>query len=279
MLNKSKKIKHISLGIFACTILSLASIGFSTWIISLGDGNNSLNLSINIDVSYDYSKVIDYTPSQPIPTLNVENKSSVTLAGTSDIVISSYVYNSVFNSSSSNSLSIQSSIFIGDSNEEPAEDDSNNKNKVIASSSDAEQLIGRESNKEYEYFAITQPTIALPKEKFTALGTSFYKIEDFPMSQFGIQPGSFFKGDDPKTFYENQVEHYKKAYVSARENNENTETARENNEDTETDTQTALNNYLSVLELYGNDIDTMNQKLNGKEITITLTLVSEGGSN
>ena len=99
------------------------------------------------------------------------------------------------------------------------------------------------------------------------------------MSQFGIQPGSFFKGDDPKTFYENQVEHYKKAYVSARENNENTETARENNEDTETDTQTALNNYLSVLELYGNDIDTMNQNLNGKEITITLTLVSEGGSN
>lgn len=271
MLNKSKKIKHISLGIFACTILSLASIGFSTWIISLGDGNNSLNLSINIDVSYDYSKVIDYKPSQPNPTLNVESKSSVTLAGTSDIVISSDVYNSVFNSSSSNSLSIQSSIFIGDSNEKPAEDDRNNKNKVITSSSDAEQLIGRVSNKEYEYFAITQPTIALPKEKFTALGTSFYKIEDFDMSQFGIIPGSFFKGDDPKTFYEYQVEIYKNKYKTARENNKNT--------DKNTNTATALNDYLSVLELYGNDIDTMNQKLNGKEITITLTLVSEGGSN
>lgn len=265
MLNKSKKIKHISLGIFACTILSLASIGFSTWIISLGDGNNSLNLSINIDVSYDFSKVIDYTPSQSNPTLNVESQSSVTLAGTSDIVISSDVYNSVFNSGSSNSLSIQSSIFIGDSNEEPAEDDKNNKNKVIASSSDAEQLIGRESNKEYEYFAITQPTIALPKEKFTALGTSFYKIENFDMSQFGIKPGSFFSGEDPKSFYEGKVDKYKEAYKTARETNTNTETA--------------LNNYLSVLELYGNDIDTMNQNLNGKEITITLTLVSKGESN
>ena len=266
MLNKSKKIKHISIGIFACTILSLASIGFSTWIISLGDGNNSLNLSINIDVSYDYSKVIDYKPSQPNPALNVESQSTLKLAGTSDIVISSDVYNSVFNSGSG-SLSIQSSIFIGDSNEKPAEDDRNNKNKVIASSSEAEKLINREASKEYEYFAITQPTITLPKEKFTALGTSFYKIENFDMSQFGIKPGSFFNGDDPKTFYEKQVEIYKNEYKTARENNENTETA------------TALNNYLSVLELYGNDIDTMNKKLNGKEITITLTLVSEGGSN
>lgn len=265
MLNKSKKIKHISLGIFACTILSLASIGFSTWIISLGDGNNSLNLSVNIDVSYDFSKVIDYTPSQSNPTLNVESQSSVTLGGTSDIVISSDVYNSVFNSSSSNSLSIQSSIFIGDSNEEPAEDDRNNKNKVIASSSDAEQLIRRESNKEYEYFAITQPTIALPKEKFTALGTSFYKIENFDMSQFGIKPGSFFNGKNPKTFYEEQVGIYKQEYIKARDANSNIDSA--------------LNNYLSVLELYGNDIDTMNQNLNGKEITITLTLVSEGESN
>ena len=30
----------------------------------------------------------------------------------------------------------------------------------------------------------------------------------------------------------------------------------------------ALNNYLSVLELYGNDIDKMNQNLNGKEIRL-----------
>ena len=265
MLNKSKKIKRISIGIFACTILSLASIGFSTWIISLGDGNNSLNLSINIDVSYDYSKVIDYKPSQPNPALNVENEFSVELGGKSDIVISSDVYNSVFNSSSSNSLSIQSSIFIGDSNEKPAEDDRNNKNKVIASSSEAEKLINREASKEYEYFAITQPTIALPKEKFTALGTSFYEIKGFDMSQFGIKPGSFFKGREPKTFYEEQVEIYKQEYIKARDANSNIDSA--------------LNNYLSVLELYGNDIDRMNQNLNGKEITITLTLVSEGGSN
>ena len=265
MLNKSKKIKHISLGIFACTILSLASIGFSTWIISLGDGNNSLNLSINIDVSYDFSKVIDYKPSQPNPALNVESQSSLKLAGTSDIVISSDVYNSVFNSSSSNSLSIQSSIFIGDSNEEPAEDDRNNKNKVIASSSEAEKLIDREPSKKYEYFSITQPAITLSKEDFDPLGTSFYKIEKFDMSKFGIGPGSFFNNQDPKAFYEKQVENYKNKYQTARETNG--------------DTQTALNNYLSVLELYGNDIDTMHRNLNGKEITITLTLVSEGGSN
>lgn len=265
MLNKSKKIKHISIGIFACTILSLASIGFSTWIISLGDGNNSLKLSVNIDVSYDYSKVIDYTPSQPNPTLNVESQSSVTLGGTSDIVISSDVYNSVFNSSSSNSLSIQSSIFIGESNEEPAENDSNNKNKVTASSSEAEKLIDRLPSEKYEYFSITQPTITLTKDRFEALGNSFYKIENFDMSQFGIKPGSFFNGKDPKEFYEAQVDKYKEIYKTARENNENTETA--------------LNNYLSVLELYGNDIDTMNKNLNGKRIIITLTLVSEGGSN
>ena len=86
------------------------------------------------------------------------------------------------------------------------------------------------------------------------------------MSQFGIQPGSFFNNQDPKAFYEKQVEIYKNEYKTARETNGE-------------DTQTALNNYLSVLELYGKDIDTMNQKLNGKEITITLTLVSEGGSN
>ena len=247
MLNKSKKIKHISIGIFACTVLSLASIGFSTWIISLGDGNNSLNLSVNIDVSYDFSKVIDYTPSASNPSLDVETQSSVNLGGISDIVISSDVYNEVFNSGSSNSLSIQSSIFIGDSNEEPAEDDRNNKNKVIASSSEAEKLINREPSEKYEYFSITQPTITLTKDRFEALGNSFYKIENFDMSQFGIKPGSFFGGKDPKTFYEEKVNQYKSAYQTARENNENTETA--------------LNNYLSVLELYGNDIDTMNPLL------------------
>lgn len=262
MLKKSRKLKHISIGIFACTVLSLASVGFSTWIISLGEGNNSLNLAVNIDVSYDFSKVIDYTPSGSDLTLNVEEESSLTLGGSSDIVISDDVYNSVIESGF-NSLTLESSIFIGNENEEPNEE--NNVNKVTTSTSGAELLIGRENSTELEYFSINTPKIELDINDFKELGNSFYQIDFFDMSQFGIVPGSFFKNEDPKSFYEGKVDKYKEAYKTARETNTNTETA--------------LNNYLSVLELYGNDIDTMNQNLNGKEITITLTLVSEGETN
>ena len=257
MLKKSRKLKHISIGIFACTVLSLASVGFSTWIISLGEGNNSLNLAVNIDVSYDFSKVIDYTPSGSDLTLNVEEKSSLTLGGSSDIVISDDVYNSVIGSGL-NSLTLESSIFIGNENEEPNEE--NNVNKVTTSTSEAESLIGRENSTELEYFSINTPEIKLDINDFKELGNSFYQIDSFDMSQFGIVPGSFFKNKDPKNFYEEQVEIYKQKYIEARDANSNIDSA--------------LNDYLSVLELYGNDIDTMHKKLNGKVITITITLMS-----
>ena len=240
-------------------MLSLASVGFSTWIISLGEGNNSLNLAVNIDVSYDFSKVIDYTPSGSDLTLNVEEKSSLTLGGSSDIVISDDVYNSVIGSGL-NSLTLESSIFIGNENEEPNEE--NNVNKVTTSTSKAESLIGRENSTELEYFSINTPKIELDINDFKELGNSFYQIDSFDMSQFGIVPGSFFKNEDPKNFYEEQVEIYKQKYIEARDANSNIDSA--------------LNDYLSVLELYGNDIDTMYEKLNGKVITITLTLISKG---
>lgn len=238
-------------------MLSLASVGFSTWIISLGEGNNSLNLAVNIDVSYDFSKVIDYMPSGSDLTLNVEEESSLTLGGSSDIVISDDVYNSVIGSGL-NSLTLESSIFIGNENEEPNEE--NNANKVTTSTSKAESLIGRENSTELEYFSINTPKIELDINDFKELGNSFYQIDSFDMSQFGIVPGSFFKNEDPKNFYEEQVEIYKQKYIEARDANSNIDSA--------------LNDYLSVLELYGNDIDTMYEKLNGKVITITLTLVS-----
>ena len=55
---KKKKTKKITLFVMFAALLSVGSIGFSSWILSLGDGTSDLDVQIVVETVYNESKIV-----------------------------------------------------------------------------------------------------------------------------------------------------------------------------------------------------------------------------
>ena len=86
---KSKKVRNISITLSCLAILSLVGIGFSTWILALGDGTTDLTVSINVETSINNSAILDYTPAETGDSIELDNNKETTfnLTGKCKIVV------------------------------------------------------------------------------------------------------------------------------------------------------------------------------------------------
>ena len=87
---KSKKVRNISITLSCLTILSLVGIGFSTWILALGDGTTDLTVSINVETSINNSAILDYTVEEGTVDsiqLDSNNETAFDLTGKCEIVV------------------------------------------------------------------------------------------------------------------------------------------------------------------------------------------------
>lgn len=242
---KKNKTKNISLILGFCAILSLASIGFSTWILTLGDGSEKLEIGIQIETVYNDAKIVEiiegYTKTISLDT--DKSQQSIDLNLSAELIIS----DDELNSTSTQEVSVGI--------EAKTDNDETNYNLVDFENIATEDIFGRDltSTEAYTYLDVTKANYTITKDQFQKYHIDGYHSITLNFDDLGIRYGSYFNYQNPENFYSKKIEELKNQYSSTR---------------SEVDRET----YLKSMEIAKNDVSTMKEILKGKNIVITLKI-------
>jgi len=242
-----KNNRKITFLILGCAILSLGSIGFSTWILSLGDGSSDLNVNVSVETVYNETRIVEikdgYTESID---LGLDNSAKTFDLGLSaNLIVSDDEIDKVSN--------ISATIKAENSSDESDEKDYN---KVVFNEEADGQtdVFGRTIGVEYTYLSLTVDSIALNKDLFKDYqNANGYKSYEISFDDLDIQYGTFFNNQTPEDFYSGKIDELKNIYDKDR-------------------SDVNLNNYLNAMSLAKQDIESMRESFANKNVVITLTL-------
>ena len=256
---KSKKVRNISITLSCLAILSLAGIGFSTWILALGDGTTDLTVSINVETSINNSAILDYTPAETGDSIELDNNKETTfnLTGKCEIVVGNDFISGKTN------LVIESTLVV-ESKSEPETEPNVVTPKIGADYSTVENpskniFRGDDSSPTYSYLEVSQETITISTNELKDYSIEGYKTItlDFSNSEttekFGIKYGSFFNNKNPQEYYQTKIDEFKKAYEGNR-------------------TENNLTNFLTASKAAKAELGTMQSDLQNANITIKLDI-------
>lgn len=244
MIKIRKNKRKFTFLLLGCAILSLGSVGFSTWILSMGDGTDNLQVNVSIETVYNDSKIInlndDYEKVIDLDTGSAQE--SVPLNLSAEIIISEDEYNSSDDNFISGAISVKSTT----------DTDKTNYNLVKPQGTGSD-VFGRKLGSEYTFLDLTSTKITLSKDQFKSYSVEgYYSLNlDNVAMELGIQYGSYFDNKNPQLFYESKINDLKEKYNTSR-----------NDSDLET--------YLSAMELAKTDVANMQAAINNKDVVITL---------
>lgn len=247
MLKIRKNNRKITFLILGCAILSLGSIGFSTWILSLGDGSSNLNVNVSVETVYNETRIVEikdgYTKSID---LSLDNSAKVFDLGLSaNLIVSDDEINKV--------TDISATITVQNSSDESNKTDYN---KVVFNEDTVGQtdVFGRIIGNDYTYLSLTVDSIAINKDLFEDYqNADGYKSYEISFDDLNIQYGTFFNNQTPEDFYSSKINELKNTYNKER-------------------TDVNLDNYLNAMSLAKQDIGSMKERFANKNVVITLTL-------
>lgn len=240
----NRKITFIILG---CAILSLGSIGFSTWILSLGDGSSNLTVNVSVETVYNETRIVEikngYTESID---LSLDNSAKVfDLKLSANLIVSDDEVNKV--------TDISATITAQNSSDK---NDKKDYNKVVFKEGAVGQtdVFGRIIGNDYTYLSLTVDSIAINKDLFEDYqNADGYKSYEISFDDLNIQYGTFFNNQTPEDFYSNKIDELKNTYNKER-------------------TDVNLDNYLNAMSLAKQDIESMRTSFANKNVVITLAL-------
>lgn len=272
---RSKKVRNISITLSCLAILSLVGIGFSTWILALGDGTTDLTVSINVETSINNSAILDYTVEGAGDSFELDNneKDTFDLTGKCKIIVGEDFI------SGKENLVIESTLVVeSEPGEQPnvvtpqvGTDSSTGTDYSTVENPSKNIFRGDESSLTYSYLEVSQKTITIStnelKEYYSNDG---YKIDgyktitlDFSKTEttekFGIKYGSFFDNQNPQVYYQRKIDEFKKDY----ENNRN---------------EANLTNFLRASKAAKAELQTMQKDLKNAEITIKLDIQDDANA-
>lgn len=268
---KSKKVRNISITLSCLTILSLVGIGFSTWILALGDGTTDLTVNINVETSINNSAILDYTASETGDSIKLDNNDKTTfdLTGQCKIIVGEDFI------SGKENIVIESSLVV-ESETEPQQPN------VVTPKVGTDYLTGtdystvenpsknifrgNDSTSTYSYLEVSQKTITISKDELEDL-TSIegYKTItlDFSDSEttekFGIKYGSFFNNLNPQKYYQTKIDEFKETYANNR-------------------IEANLTNFLRASKAAKAELKTMQKDLKNAKITIKLDIQDDANA-
>lgn len=242
-----KNNRKITFLILGCAILSLGSIGFSTWILSLGDGSSNLSVGVSVETVYNETRIVEikdgYTKSID---LGLDNSTKTFDLGLSaNLIVSDDEINKVSN--------ISATITAENTSDKSDERDYN---KVVFNEEADGQtdVFGRTIGDDYTYLSLTVDSIALNKDLFEDYqNANGYKSYEISFDDLNIQYGTFFYNQTPEDFYSGKIDELKNIYDKDR-------------------SDVNLNNYLNAMSLAKQDIESMRESFANKNVVITLTL-------
>lgn len=247
MLKIRKNNRKITFLILGCAILSLGSIGFSTWILSLGDGSSNLKVNVSVETVYNETRIVEikdgYTESID---LGLDNSAKIFDLGLSaKLIVSDDEIDKV--------TDISATITVQNSSDESNKTDYN---KVVFNEDTVGQtdVFGRIIGNDYTYLSLTVDSIAINKDLFEDYqNADGYKSYEISFDDLNIQYGTFFNNQTPENFYSSKIDELKNTYNKER-------------------TDVNLDNYLNAMSLAKQDIGSMKERFANKNVVITLTL-------
>ena len=266
---KSKKVRNISITLSCLAILSLVGIGFSTWILALGDGTTDLTVSINVETSINNSAILDYTVSETGDSIVLDNNDKTTfdLTGQCKIIVGEDFISGKDNLVIESTLVVESSKY-GTPNEVKAQTGAD-----FSTVDEPSKNIfrGNDSSSTYSYLEVSQKTITISKDELT----EYYSIDgdkidgyktitlDFSNQEttkkFGIKYGSFFDNKNPQEYYQSKIDDFKKDYEDYR-------------------TEANLTNFLRASKAAKAELTTMQDVLQNSTITIKLDIQDDSNA-
>lgn len=251
-MKKFKKNKNIFFGLIGLSLISLASIGFSTWVISIDEHENLFTVDISIETIYNGTIIASTSTTTTSITLD---SSSVSSEGSVVGGVGSQVNMDV-------PLSID--IIVADDEVNKIENvtfdlsvknEENDNNKVNIETND---LFNR-AKREYSYLSLSVLEEEINALDFTDYDVEGFKKLDLDIDDFKITYGDYFAIDDinytPEEFYNKKLESFKTTY----QNNKSKEN---------------LDNYLKAIKQAEDELNTMQNDLNNKTLTISVSVNS-----
>ena len=210
MLKIRKNNRKITFLILGCAIFSLGSIGFSTWILSLGDGSSNLNVNVSVETVYNETRIVEikdgYTKSID---LGLDNSAKIFDLGLSaNLIVSDDEIGKVTNISAT--LTADNSL---------DESDEKDYNKVEFSEEAVGQtdVFGRIIGNDYTYLSLTVESISINKDLFEDYqNADGYKSYEISFDDLNIQYGTFFNNQTPEDFYSSKIDELKNTYNKER---------------------------------------------------------------
>ena len=265
MLKNKRKQTYILFGVVCFAALSLATVGFSTWIVGTIEDKTDVTATITTEGSTNKTFTVDAIPSNSTITIDcaseVSNgiitsgsgsKKDMTIGMTYSIAASTNcTFNKidlsvkVTNGSNTNNINIPTLL---------------NTSKVDDSSTT--DIFGRTiSNDNYSsdltYLSISSTEYINKDKLFDVDSTSLsgYNLYTYSDGAFAITFGSFFGGTTPEEFYNKKLSSLRSDYINET-NNELKLTKRDK--------------YLKALEAAKAELTNMSKILNGSTITISV---------
>lgn len=229
-------------------LVSVGSIGFSSWILSLGDGTSDLDVQIVVETVYNESKIVqinDYKKDPINLDTGVTEEEAIPLGIKAKVIVSDDEI------AKGNGKTISVSV--------SAENKSDKNDKVdhnlikISDDSSSTDVFGREGGTDYTYLSLTETTITIDGSFAKYPSAEGYQYIDVKLETLGIKYGSYFDNKSPEEFYTKTINQLKTTYESSRSKDD-------------------LNNYLNAMSLAKQDVKNMQKAINDKNIVITLEI-------
>lgn len=259
-----KRNKNIFIGLMSLALISLASIGFSTWVIEIDEHEDMFNVNISIETIYN-GTVIATTEAKK-KTITLDNLTTSTGDETSGVVggedskadtsVPLSIDLIVADDQQSNLNDITFGVVVNGDDETSSGGTSSSsvdKNIVkVTTNEGSSDLFGRVTN-EYSYLTVSLTSYSLENTSFTNYEVDGFKQATITLDNFSITYGNYFENKNPEEFYNDKLNTYKEAYLT----NKTTEN---------------LNNYLSAIQQAETELKTMKGVLDGQTLTIQVSV-------
>lgn len=259
MLKNKRKQTYILFGVVCFAALSLATVGFSTWIVGTIEDKTDVTATITTEGSTNKTFTVDAIPSNSTITIDcasgVSNGIITSGSGSNKDMTIGMTY-SIAASTNCTFNEIDLSVKVTNGSETNINIPTLLDTSKVDDSSTLD-LFGRTIADYSSLTYLTLSTSTYDSSKFGLPDTSLsgYNLYTYSDDGFAIQFGSFFGGKTPEEFYNDKLNTFRNDYIN------------ETNNETKI---TKRNKYLKALEAAKLELTQMSTILNGSTITISV---------
>lgn len=244
--------------IIGALLISLGSVGFSSWILSIEQKDVNFSANINISDAWNATAMLNVSSTTTSISSNGNNDTvseedlNIPLTGT--ITVS----NDISNMDNFNESTIDISVNALSDLSNPEEKDKN-KIKITSETTETTDLFNRIVNETYTYFDVSVSEISVSNSNSITTDSSFnldgYSRFNLSLEGFSLKYGSYFNNKNPEVFYQEKINEAKETYL------------------TNKDDEDALNTYLTLVNTAKTELKKFNNALNNQTLNIMVSLV------